>query len=274
MSPGEDQKLTRKERRDQARADRKAIEAQHSQMQARRKRLAQLGAAAVAAIVVIAVVVAVAGSGGTNHATHLGTTGAIAAEHEVESLLTGIHQESNALGDPKAPVTLQYFGDLECPICREFTLGALPTLISKYVRANKLRIEYHSMETATREPSVFREQQSAALAAGKQNLLWYYIELFYHQQGTEDSGYVTPTYLLERAKQVPGLNVSKWEEERHNPAFETILEKDAEETGKRGFTGTPSFLLGKTGGELSVFSTVSLTEAGAFEAAINSLIKK
>lgn len=273
MSPGEDQKLTRKERRDQARADRKAIEAQHNQMQARRKRLAQLGAAAIAAIVVIAVVVAVAGSGGTNHAAKAISKEGKTAVAEVDSLLTGIHQESNALGNPKAPVTLQYFGDLECPICREFTLGALPTLISKYVRAGKLRIEYHSMETATREPSIFREQQSAALAAGKQNLMWYYIELFYHQQGTEDSGYVTTTYLRERAEQAR-VNVAKWEEERHNPAFETTLEKDAEETGRRGFTGTPSFLLGKTGGELSVFSTVSLTEAGAFEAAINSLLKK
>ncbi len=274
MSPGEEQKATRKERREQARADRKALEAQHSEMQARRKRLAQLGGAIVAAVIVIAVVVAVTSSGGKSHIAKPGTKPAIQAVAEVNSLLTGIHQEGDALGDPKAPVTLQYFGDLECPICREFTLGALPSLIAKEVRADRLRIEYHSMETATREPSVFREQQSAALAAGKQNLMWYYIELFYHQQGAEDTGYVTPAYLLERAEQVPGLKISKWEEERHNPAFETVLEKDAEETGRRGFTGTPSFLLGKTGGELSVFSAPSLTEAGAFEAAITSLIKK
>ena len=66
----------------------------------------------------------------------------------------------------------------------------LPTLIQKYVRTGKLRIEYHSLETATREPEVFKTQQEAAYAAGKQNLGWYFIETFYHEQGEEDSGYV------------------------------------------------------------------------------------
>ncbi len=41
-------------------------------------------------------------------------------------MVGGIPQSGNTLGAPNAPVTLQYFGDLECPICKEFTLGALP----------------------------------------------------------------------------------------------------------------------------------------------------
>jgi protein-disulfide isomerase len=274
VTPGEDQQATRKERREQARQDRKALEAQHSQAQARQRRLMQLGGAALAAIIVIGMVIAVASSGSTSHITKPGTPGAVTAVNEVTELLAGIPQQGQALGNPKAPVTMQYFGDLECPICREFTIGALPNLIAKDVRAGKLRIEYHSMETATHEPTVFREQQAAALAAGKQNLMWDFVELFYHQQGQEDTGYVTPAYLKERALQIPGLNLAKWEEERHNPAYEADLEKDSEEVGRRGFTGTPSFLLGKTGGEMSPFSTLSLTESSSFEAAINSLIKK
>ena len=88
---------------------------------------------------------------------------------KVVSEIGGIPQNGNTLGSPKAPVTLEYFGDLECPICKEFTLGALPTLIQKYVRTGKLKIEYRNLETATREPETFKTQQSAALAAGKQN---------------------------------------------------------------------------------------------------------
>ena len=38
----------------------------------------------------------------------------------------GSRRTRTVLGNPNAPVTLQYFGDLECPICKEFTLGALP----------------------------------------------------------------------------------------------------------------------------------------------------
>ena len=106
-----------------------------------------------------------------------------AAVNQVDALLAGVPQSGNVLGDPKAPVTLQYYGDLECPICKEFTLGALPSLIQKYVRAGKLKIEYRSLETATREPETFKSQQIAALAAGKQNKMWHYLELFYHEQG-------------------------------------------------------------------------------------------
>ncbi len=112
---------------------------------------------------------------------------------------------------------MQYFGDLECPICKKFTLGALPTIIQKWVRTGKLKIEYRSLETATREPEVFKTQQVAALAAGKQNKMWNFIETFYHEQGEEDSGYVTESYLQNIASQVPGLNLAQWTSDRSNP---------------------------------------------------------
>ena len=116
-------------------------------------------------------------------------------------------------------MTLVYFGDLECPICKEFTLGALPSIIQKWVRTGKVKIEYRSLETATREPEVFKTQQIAALAAGKQNKMWHYLELFYHEQGEEDTGYVTESYLQGLAQQVPGLNLTKWTSDRNNPAL-------------------------------------------------------
>ena len=184
--------LTRKQRREQARTQRKQLEEAEAARSARRTRLAQLGI--VVAVVVAAVVVVLIATGGGSKSGGIQTTkrGQTApAVTEVTSLLQGIPQTGNTLGDPKAPVSMQYFGDLECPICKDFTLGALPKLIGKYVRAGKLKIEYRNLETATREPETFRTQQAAALSAGKQQKAWYYIELFYHQQGEEDTGYVT-----------------------------------------------------------------------------------
>src|SRR5205807_9810713 len=75
-------------------------------------------------------------------------------------------QSGNTLGRPNAPVTMQYFGDLQCPVCKSFTEGALQPLIQNYVRPGILKIEFRSLETATREPETFRTQQVAALAAG------------------------------------------------------------------------------------------------------------
>ena len=108
------------------------------------------------------------------------------------------------LGRPAAPITLEYFGDLECPVCRAFTVGALPSVIEKWVRSGELKVEYRSLETATREPEVFRAQQVAALAAGTQNRLWNFVETFYHEQGEEDTGYVTESFIQGIASRCPG----------------------------------------------------------------------
>lgn len=70
--------------------------------------------------------------------------------------LNGIPQSGDTLGASNAPVTLQYFGDLQCPICRMFERRALPALVRRYVRPGKLKIEYRSLETTTREPKVFQ----------------------------------------------------------------------------------------------------------------------
>ena len=269
--------LTRKQRREQARTERKALEEAEAANAIRRKRLTLLGT--VVAVVVAAIVVILVATGGSSgkKTISVGSTESTEALAAVESTLKGTVQHANVLGNPNAPVTLQYFGDLECPVCKEFTLGALPQIIQKWVVPGKLKIEYRSLETATREPEVFKTQQVAALATGKQNLMWWYVELFYHEQGEEDSGYVNEAYLDGIAKQVPGLNLTKWTSDRSDPSLAKQVENDATVASNEGFNGTPSFLLGKTGGaseKITEDTTASLTEASAvFDPAIEKLLK-
>jgi protein-disulfide isomerase len=272
MSPVEsdEEDLTRKQRREQARANRKAMEEATLANAVRKTRLTQLGI--VVAIVVVAVVVILIASGG-------GKSKGIPTKHEqtsvtkeVSSLLGGIQQSGNALGSATAPITLKYFGDLECPICQKFTLAALPTVIKKWVRTGKMRIEYHSLETATREPETFKLQQVAAYAAGKQNKAWYFVETFYHEQGEEDSGYVTEKYIQGIASQVPGLDLAQWSSDRSDPALANEVATDAQLANNEGFTGTPSFLIGKTGGTLSKLEYTNPEEPGFVNEAVEKLL--
>jgi protein-disulfide isomerase len=190
----------------------------------------------------------------------------------VERLLKGIPQSGSALGDADAPVTLQVFGDLECPVCRLFALGALPGLIRHDVRARKLKVEYRSLETATREPRIFVKQQVAALAAGRQDKLWYFVELFYREQGLEGSGYVTERYLDGIARQVPGLNLAAWSAARGDPLLSAEVAHDERAALRRGFEGTPAFLIGRTGGRLRPLEG-DIEEAPSFEAAVGRLLR-
>jgi protein-disulfide isomerase len=273
MGPVDEEDLTRKQRREQARSERKALEEAEAAGAARRKRLTQLGA--VAAVVVVAIVIILIASGGGSGGGGKVETGKKAGGlvNKVEAEVGGgIPQNGNTIGAPAAPVTLQYFGDLQCPICKDFTLGALPTLLQKWVRAGKLRIEYRSLETATREPEEFKTQQVAALAAGKQNKMWQYIELFYNQQGEESSGYVTEKFLQGLAQQVPGLNLTQWTSDRGSATLNNQIAADAQAANNAGFTGTPSFLIGKTGGKMDKFEYASLTDPKSFNEAVEKVL--
>jgi protein-disulfide isomerase len=265
--------LTRKQRREQAREQRKALEESEAASAKRRARLGQLGVVA-AFVVAVVVVILIATGGGGSKPVKSGTKAANETVANVNTLIDGIPQNANVLGNPNAPVTLQYFGDLECPICREFTLGALPSIIQKWVRTGKVKIEYRSLETATREPEVFKTQQVAALATGKQNKMWNFIETFYHEQGEEDSGYVTEKYLQNLAEQVPGLDLATWTNDRNNPALSNQVATDAQAATNAGFTGTPSFLIGKTGETAKKLEYASLTDPASFDEAIEKLLKE
>jgi protein-disulfide isomerase len=268
---GDEQDLTRKQRRDAARAERKQIEESQAASALRRTRLTQL--AIVAAIVIAIVVVIVAATGGGGKKTKIESNANGPIPTEVSSLLNGIPQVANTLGSASAPVTLQYFADLECPVCRQFTEGALKPLIESDVRTGKLKIEYRSLKTATGEPETFKSQQVAALAAGKQNKAWYYIELFYHQQGEENTGYVTESYLEGIAKQVPGMNLSKWSSDRSDATLVSSIETDAQAANNLALTGTPSFSLAKTGSTPKKFEASSYTDPSSYQAEITKLSK-
>jgi protein-disulfide isomerase len=264
--------LTRKQRREQARAQRKELEEAEAAGAVRRARLTRLGIV-VAVVVAVIVVILIATGGSSKKGIPKTAQAKSQTVTEVTALVGGIPQSGKVLGKASAPVTLEYFGDLECPICREFTLGALPSILQQWVRSGKLKIEYRALETATHEPEVFKTQQVAALAAGKQNKMWDFIELFYHEQGEEDTGYVTESYLQALAQQVPGLNLTQWTSDRSNSALAAEVTGDTEAANNAGFTSTPSFQIGKSGGTLRTLEPGTFAEAAPYNAAIEKLLK-
>ncbi len=189
---------------------------------------------------------------------------------EITALLAGIPQSANALGQPTAPVTLAYFADLQCPYCRAFSLEVLPSIIERWVGVGKLRIQSHALQTATRAPEVFMAQQVAALAAGRQERAWHFIETFYAEQGEENSGYVTDAYLQSIAGQVTGLDLTRWDGDRRDQELASEIASDGRTAENAGLTGTPSFLIGSSGGAMSRFSPSDPT---SFDAAIEGLLK-
>lgn len=251
---------SRTKQKEAARARRLAEEQARAEHASRERRLRMIGGVVLAAIAVVAVAIAVSSGGSTATGLQKGAQEARTVT-TVSSLLSGIPQSGATLGSPTAPVTMTYYGDLECPICQDFTLRAgLTPLISNEVRQGKVKILFKAFETATRDPSVFRTQQVAALAAGMQNRFWNYAELFYHQQGAEGTGYVTEAYVLGLAKQIPGLNLTQWASDRNNAALATQVATDVQDGSKIGVSATPTLVFTGPKGQTAIATAATYSQ--------------
>jgi protein-disulfide isomerase len=203
------------------------------------------GAIAVAASVLFAAVVAVVGVALLGHGR---STPAAQPRVAAASLTTlaGIPQSGTRLGDPKAPVKLVLYGDLQCPICAVLTLNTLPRFIAKDVRSGTVKIVYRSFCTATcnnGEKRIFFVQQIAAYAAGKQRLFWQFAVLFSAEQRTEGSHYVTQRYLSGLAQQVPALKLRTWRLDRRASALLKQVKADERSARAAGLVGTPTLII-------------------------------
>ena len=222
------------------------------------------------ALLIVAIAVAASG-GGSTAKRQLVIPREPDATSRTYALLAGIPQHGSALGSRRAPVTLQFFGDLQCGQSRQVMLGALPFLIRRFVRAGKLQIRFRSRETDTREAGgwfEFREQQVAALAAGKQGKLWNFVSVFYRQQGLESTGYADEAFLKGIAQQST-LDLEGWEVDRQ-PSEDWVPQIEADEAlaNAKRLNSTPSFLVGPTGGVARPLRHFGLEEPKVFEEAI------
>jgi protein-disulfide isomerase len=219
----------REERREERlREDEQAGVAEH------RQRLVKLASAAgFLALAVIAVVVVVSGSqaGG-------GDASNIADAQTVNQLLDGIPQDGLVLGKPSAQVTLLEFGDLQCPFCKGFSEDVLPRVIEGQVRNGEAKLDFNNYTIIGPQST---PAGAAAIAAGEQGRGWNFVELFYRNQGAEDSGYVTNAFLTAIAKGAGVPDIAKWNANRKSKRVLNEVAATTAEAEQLGFTGTPSF---------------------------------
>jgi protein-disulfide isomerase len=248
---------SRKEQKEAARQRRLEEERRRAEQARRTRRLQMLGGMVVVVVAIIVVVFAV--SAGSSGGLQKGNQ-ATKTVRQMKAELAGVPQSGRTLGKPNAPVTMTYFGDLECPICKAFTLGSdgggFPQLLANEVKTGKVKVVYKSYCTATCNgpgQGVFTQQQAAAYAAGEQNKFWDYAELFYREQGAEDTGYANQGYLNGLAGQVPGLNLPAWKTASGASSLTSAVSSDENAAIALGVTGTPTlFVSGPKGGNTQV----------------------
>jgi len=214
-----------------ARERREAAEAAERRATARRRALGRLGVLAAVALIVVAAVIVVSRTGGAG--TH-SDDGA-----ETAAVFAGIPQDGVALGSANSPATLTEFADLQCPFCAEYAREVLPSVVDRYVRPGRLRLELGVL-TFLGEDSVRAGQMAAA--AARQNRLWQFADAFYRRQGAENSGYATDAFLRDAAA-AAGLDAERALGERGEPGVRRFLDRAQRSADGLGARSTPAFYL-------------------------------
>ena len=169
--------------------------------------------------------------------------GAAAAAAE----FAGLQQHGEYVGNPKAPYTLVEFGDLQCPACKFYADTTLPAVVAKFVRSGQVRLAFRAFEFVGPDSA---PAAAYAWAAAKQNRLHQFAKLWYLNQGDENSGYVTDAFAGRIAGGVAGIKVPQLIQDAKSVAVRLRVQRTSDEFKANGFSGTPSFLFGKTGSRL------------------------
>ena len=162
----------------------------------------------------------------------------------------GIPQDGAFLGRPDAPYTLVEFADLQCPFCARFDRDVLPAVIERFVRPGSLRIELRPVAFLGPDSNT---GAAATVAAGEQDRMWQFADLWYRNQGQENSGYATPEFLGSIAH-AASLDFDRWQRQSESPALVAILERNERAAQTARIRGTPGFRLGRTGRTLAPFA--------------------
>jgi protein-disulfide isomerase len=215
-------------------------------------------AGGVALVVIIAIVLAVVLGGSKKSSAGGGTlpaignakwAGAMQGAPQANALFKGIPQKGLVLGKPSAPVEMEMFIDVQCPICRDYEVNNLPEIVQKYIRTGKVQLHL--------QPWAFIGPQShtgrlGLIAATFQNKGFQYAKVMYDNQpdNSENTGYLNDHWMGQIASSVNGLKVQQVLSQKNDSAASTIAGKVDQLAKKANVQGTPTVLVGPTGGKL------------------------
>ncbi|MDQ2918286.1 MAG: DsbA family protein [Verrucomicrobiota bacterium] len=140
-------------------------------------------------------------------------------------------------GDAKARVTLEEFGDFQCPPCATVAMS-LSRIEHDY--GDKLRVIFRQFPLAMHAHA--REAARAAEAAGAQGKFWEMHDLLFKNQSAWSSSANVAEIFKEYARSL-GLELDRFQRDCANESLEARINADQQRGESRGVKSTPTLFV-------------------------------
>jgi protein-disulfide isomerase len=183
----------------------------------------------------------------------------------------GVRADGDRIGSPGAPVSIQWFDDLQCSSCRDQFLSTIPSLVESYVRPGTVNMDYrhYSFSPSTEELGFY-----GAEAAADQDYTWPYVYLFFRNQDEAKRVGVGQDFLTAIAGAIPELDVPQWrgylnrEGGAGGPIQQRLAGYDKQATGL-GIRAEPAAVVSGPNGSRTLQDSPSLAQLTAAIAAVH-----
>jgi protein-disulfide isomerase len=164
-------------------------------------------------------------------------------------------------GNPKAPVTLEEFGDFECPFCSRFS-DVIKQMEQDF--GNRLRMIFRNFPLPAHQHA--REAALAAESAGLQGRFWEMHDLLYQEQAVWSKAADVRELFSTYAGRL-GLNVERFKKDMESEQIKARVAFDEKLGHGLGIEITPTIFINNR-----ALPTTSLNPVG-LRAAINDAMK-
>ena len=142
-------------------------------------------------------------------------------------------------GNPKATVTLEEFGDFECPVCATYSIEVKKIEAEFGDRLRVIFREYPLYPTPHKHALIAAQ---AAEAAGLQGRFWdMHDKLYENQKAWSEATDVMPMFI-DYARQI-GLDIDRFGRELNGEIVATRITQDGIRAHAHAVSGTPSFFV-------------------------------
>jgi protein-disulfide isomerase len=186
-------------------------------------------------IIVGAVALATLGSGAMlyrakrPHLLTISTAKAVAGKYEAGSI--------HIRGNPTAPVTLEEFGDFQCPPCANMA-PFIDQLVKEY--HPNLKIVFRNLPLPVHKYA--REAALAAEAAGLQGRYWEMHDVLYREQAVWSKA-DNARELFDSYAGMLGLNLNQFKKDMASEKARQRIESDQERADSLGVRSTPTVFI-------------------------------